>query len=325
MAVATGVAIGAGLAVSAAGLVGSTLLQGAAQSKAAKERLAALSRLESLVPGIENIAARKADTERLAGQLKLQRELDPAAATLRESSLREAARGLDTEQDQAAASLGLDFYRENRSEDPQILALKTRLLADAREALDAGATLPAEFQAELVRTGLERVGQAGIVPTAKGAAGQTTRRLIGSAGIALQEQRRLRAVSDIAAAQDITKTRANILGSMIPLLQSIGTTRSARALAGAQVGNSLVPEFGLSGRELVSLNLERVNQKNAALLGEGDVRASKALSHGQMLSGLLGAGTGLISSGLALSARNPRSAGGGFNPMAPGQIGAPGP
>ena len=233
---------------------------------------------------------------RMKCPLAFQKEADPQAAALREGGLNKLVEALNSE-DTAKAQSALDkIVSEVDQNSPEFAALKAKLLADAKTALDAGATMPPEFQAELVRTGLENAGVTGVTPDKKGAAGQTLRKLMGSAGLALQEQRRQSAVSNIGAATSLEANRASILGNLAAGFQQLNQTRMAQGAAALSMGQGLMPKIGLGGEDVVNMNVANVNLRNQRKLGIADQKALKYQANAEMVNGLIGAGVSLVGS-----------------------------
>ena len=297
-------AIAIGVGVSAAGTIASSAISASAANRASRQRAAALRSLEQLdIPELQRMA-QQADEERFRGTLEVQRRVDPQAAALRETGLsgmlraQETGDAADAESrqilDQLLAEQGLAAGQENE--------LRQKLLADAKTALDAGATLPPEFQAELVRTGLETsAGVAGFRPEDRaGAAGTTVRKLVGSAGLALQEARRKQATENIQTAAGIAGSRVTILGSIAQQFQALATNQLNRSAAATQAGQSLLPSYGLSGSDVANLKQQDIANRNAVTMGVANEGAQRTINNGQMVSSILGSATGALGTGLSL-------------------------
>jgi hypothetical protein len=162
--------------------------------------------------------------------------------------------------------------------------------------LNAGATLPPEFQAELVRSGLESSGASGT--TGSGAAGVQARTLLGSAGLELQAHRRSQATDLLSTADALKQNRASILANTLGVLENTKNQNQARSTAAYQIGAAGVPQAGLNGADVVNLNLQNLNLRNQRTLGVGNVDANYALAKGaanqQLIGGLTSAATGMI-------------------------------
>ncbi len=152
----------------AAGIAaGGAIIGGVAQylqsQKAAATQAKASQRAKDLAwtnldPAVVNAQAQQADIERTKNRLALQAEIDPALAELRGTAgqkLLGEVQGLGGGTPQQLADIAAANAVEGND---QTTALKNRLIDQALEELNAGATLPPDVQAELVKAGLERSG-----------------------------------------------------------------------------------------------------------------------------------------------------------------------
>lgn len=289
----------AGAVIGAAGSVAGAFIQKGATDDAIKAQEKALKRQEARLESInpDELAARAAvqDIAKRANELLAQRMVDPALAAIRQTGaagvLREAQQGPGMG-DAAAAQL----FQETRFQDPKLAALKQQLLDQAKSELDAGAKLPPDFQAELVRTGLERGGTTGFGASGRGAAGQEIRKLLGSGAIKLQQDRQNQAIALSGAAQDIENARVNILAGIFPKLKDLQTANLARQQSVLATGEAAVPQAGLTGSDVVNIGLTKLGTQNQLTSQRGDLGATGALAQGQFLNQLIGAGTSLATS-----------------------------
>lgn len=289
----------AGGVIGAAGSVAGGLIAAGAQKDAIKAQEKALriqqKRLDDLDPNALAQQSTLQDIARRANSLLAQQQIDPALAAVRrvgaEQVLEEAQRG-PGQGDVLADTL----FSEVRDQDPQIAALKDRLLQEAASELDAGATLPPDFQAELVRTGLERSGQAGLGVSGQGATGVGIRKLIGSEGLALKQARQNQAVKLAGAAQDIENARVNILAGIFPKLKDLQTAGLSKAQSVFATGESTVPTVGITGEDVVNIELNKAGAKNQLTGQAGDVAARGAVAQGQLINQLIGEGVSLATS-----------------------------
>lgn len=293
--------ITAGVAIAAA--TAAAVAKKKASDKASKAREEALNGLELLdIPALDD-AAKLADKSSYEGRLKLQRDADPLSAEARATGLRGLTENVDTPNDAKALSY-VDRIAEG-ADDPALEKLRQSLILDAQEAIEAGATIPADVQAELVRAGLETAGAGGLPADRQGASGQTLRRMTGAAGLALKQQRAAQAGQQAQVAASLQQTRANILGSLIPQIQTITMGKSARADAAFRAGASQTPEaYGLTGSDVTNLGVENTKMQNYKTLGLGDVRAQKALAQGDMTSSIIGSVGTAAAGGLGAYAKS---------------------
>lgn len=276
-----------GLAAAAAG---SAYAKGDAARKAGNKMKDAIGRVERIDVAKEQEIAQNYDRERFKGQLALQAELDPKAAALRTEGMDALLASLSDPNETKALELVSKLADEVGTESPAIKALREKIVTDALSELELGAELPADFQAELVRTGLEAGARSGL-GVAKGSGGeQASRRLLGEAGVALKQQRTENAEGALTLDSNINAARTNILTNTAAMLSNLVNSRAGKAQQAATMGYSLVPEYGLSGADAVNLDLARINQKQQLELALGSVEAQKALAKGEMIAGFIGAG-----------------------------------
>jgi len=269
-----------------------------AAKKAAKARDRALDRVKASEPTDLQSKARQTDEERFAGQLDLQKRLDPNAAAARETGLAELAGSVRTEQDTKAAGAADQAYAELAQEDPNTAALRTKLLTDARAELEAGAELPPEFQAEITRAGLEQSSRSGVGVSRMGAAGQTQRKLLGAAGMDLKARRAAAATAAVGAEAQFTSARQQVLSNLSSQLMQIGNNRQQRAANAVAVGNASMPEWGLSGREFANAEVRKQDTKNQVELGKGEVQAGQALAQGAYAAEIAGSVASGVTAGV---------------------------
>lgn len=299
MAIATGLLIAGAVVAAGAGVAAAQAKKSAAK-KAANARQKALESVQVTGPEAVNQLAQRTDEDRYRGQLDLQRKVEPNAAAARESGLKELAGSVRTEQDTQAAKAASTAYSELAEDNPDTAALRQQLLADAKAELDMGAELPPEFQAELVKAGLETSSRSGVGVSRMGASGQTQRKLIGSAGLALKDQRRQAATAAVGAETGFQSARQQVLAGLSSQLMSIGNNRQARAANAVGVAQQLTPEYGLSGREMASLEMKRLDEENRKKLGQGEIQAGRALAQGQYVAELAGTAASAAQTGIGI-------------------------
>lgn len=186
MGLATALIVGA--VVVAAGAVATASVQKHAADKAASAQKKAVSQQTRLVnknmdPDRLNNLARRFDEDRAKRRLEFQKEIDPELAKLRELSKKQLLEGASVPKEQRQSNqLAKQLFEEVKQSDPRIEALKDSLITGAQKELAAGASLPPEFQAELMRAGLNQGSQAGIALD-KNNVGGTQARLLGLAGV----------------------------------------------------------------------------------------------------------------------------------------------
>lgn len=299
-----------------AAVVAAGAAAGSAAAKQDAERKAINKQKDALktVQGIDIDAAKKTVADQdlkyyqdsLAGFKQLHPELDQArqsaegylAETFREDPLAEASR--------------LQKQRVAESEvSPDAAGLRQELLAKTRENLALGASLPPEYQAELVRAGLESAGTVGIGGNRQGAVTQKLGKLIGSAGLELEANRRAEAAKVLSLDDMLTQSRQQILGNLLSTEAQLVGNKLAVYGQTAQSLNSAVPSVGLRGSDVLGLQLKNLELENAKKIKLGELDAQKALSKGAAISGYIQAGNQLVQ-GVAGGMGGGASGGGGM-------------
>lgn len=306
---------------------GAAYLKGAAAKKAGAAQKKALDEQERILrnkldPAALNRLAVTMDRERAINRRKLQEEQDPELAKLRQLGkdelLKEFSRDDNTRE---STQVSQALFRENITADPRMEALKDSIINKAQADLDKGATLPAEYQAELVRSGLN-VGAGAGVGVSRNAVGGVTSRLLGGAGIQLEAQRTAEAQSLIGTANALTTSRANILSSIFPTIKATEDAKLARAAGAFQIGESTLPQSGLSGSDAVNLEVSRRNAMIAARGKRGEVNAQLAIAQGNTNAAYLQA-AGSLATGVIGAYSTPGTGAFGNQPTTP-QVGGGG-
>lgn len=275
----------------------------AAADKAAHAQKQAISKQEEILrrnldPAALNRLAVTMDRERVLSRRKLQEETDPELANLRQYGKEELLKEFQRPSESLnSTKVGNQLFNENISEDPRMTALKDSIIAKAQDDLNKGATLPPEFQAELVRTGLSTGAGAGIGTSANQVGGVTSR-LLGSAGIDLERQRTAEAQQLTNTAQNLTSSRASILSSIFPTVKAVEDAKIQRAGAAFQIGDATLPQSGLSGSDAVNLEVARRNAQIAAKGQRGVVNANQAIAAGNANAAYIQAAGSAVSGAL---------------------------
>lgn len=293
-------------AVAAVGIIGgvaSAVVQKQAADKAAAAQRKAIDQQQAILrkqldPNALNTLAQQLDAERAKNRLELQKEVDPQIAELREFSknelLRLAKQPAGTRQTEQVAR---QLFEENIRPDTDMERLKDTIIARAQEDFDAGATLPPEFQAELVRSGIEAGAQAGIGPSKRSVSGVTSR-LLGGAGIQLKQQRAAEGAALASTADSLARSRQALLANIFPTVAATEAAELGRAAGGLQVAESLLPESGISGVQGVNLEIARRKAQMGLMGQRGEVGAQLALARGQATSNAIGSVTSGLTMGL---------------------------
>lgn len=289
------------LVVTAAVVAGSAYLKGAAAKKAGEAQTKALGEQEKILqnkldPAALNRLAQTLDRERALSRRALQEEIDPELAQLRQKGKEELLREFGTpDASRQTTQVSNQLFNENIKADPRMEALKDSIINKAQADLDAGATLPPEYQAELVRSGLS-TGAGSGVGVSRNQVGGVTSRLLGSAGIQLGQQRVAEAQQLTNTANNLTTSRANILSSIFPTIKATEDAKIARAAGAFQIGESTLPQSGISGSDAVNLEVARRNAMIAARGQKGVINANLAIAQGNENAAYLQA-AGSVASG----------------------------
>lgn len=281
----------------AAGSIAAAAISAEAVEKATDKQIKALEKqrkfiFSELEPGRLSAQAEAQDVARARAQRALQASLDPELSRARlaaTAGVEQQLAGLTTG---AGDALAQQAAQEALAATGGFDELKQRLIDTALSELDAGATLPQDVQAELVKAGLERGARAtgAISPTGL----NETRRLIGQEGVKLQAERQARAAGLGQAAQELETRRANILGSLFPALKSqqLANLQATGGVLG--LSQSTLPEAGLSGQDITNLWLQRVGATGQLMGAAGTAAAQGGLSQAALWNQALGAATGAI-------------------------------
>jgi hypothetical protein len=286
----------AGAAVAALGSMGSAYLTWDAQDSALDAQEAALKKLKTIdIDEMKDLAS-ETDIDRFRKQFEVQRDIDPRFAALRDKGAGNLLRALSDDasgqqySDTTLKALGEDLEAER----PVTQRLIDQLIERAEADLSAGATLPPEFQGELIKAGLERAGARGEAIDGRGVAGTEIRRLLGSEGLALKERREAGALAKVGAAENLRARRSQVLSELAQLDNNLRGAKVNRAAGAIATGSAAVPAVGLTGADAVNMSLSNLDLKNQVTLGLGNIKAQKRLAEGQMYSSMLSSGTNFI-------------------------------
>lgn len=293
----------ASAAIGAGGKVGSAYLEGMAKKRALGAMMKAWQKLRGIDVDAYKKTAFDQARQNYLDRFKLFREGDPELAQVRDVAIQRALDTLnDTSGNQAKAQDVADRLAAGALDlegDAASKKLESSLLQRAQENLDRGAELPPEFQAELVRSGLENAGAAGIGADRKGPLAQLLGKKIGAEQIALERQRAADALQLGQGAQALRTNRLNILAGIAPALQNIDTSRFNLAAGAENLANSEMPQdVGLTGRDVLNLNESNRALDNQRTLALGQLKAGKHIVSGETASKYVQAGTGFLQSAL---------------------------
>jgi len=289
----------AGGIIGAVGSIAGSAIQASAQKKIMQMQLDSIKKQQEFVynelnPTKINAQASEADRQRAQARLRLQGKVDPAALAARYAGEQKVLEGVQGVGQASSDQLAAMAASETAANAGQFEAVKAKMIDQAMTELDAGATLPPDVQAELVKAGLERSGSVSGAAGSPGFGGNIIRKLIGQEALKLQADRQARAQQLSTTAQNLDTARANIIGSLFPRLQQQQMGNITMGQSGVSLSEALKPDAGLSGTDIANLWLARVGATNQLA---GQARNAEAVAMGNIAnawqSGITGAATGL--------------------------------
>jgi len=267
------IAAGVTAAVAVGASVYSANQKGKALKKGMNAQQAAYASLEPLDFDELNKVATEADILKFKTQLEEYSKLDPTFSKLRQaggaSLLSELQAGRDSASTRSIKEIEALTTGSKKSQEDAITALMDRAKAD----LEAGATLPPEFQAELVKAGLEGAGNQGLSIEGRGAAGSEIRRLVGSEGLALKQAREASARENLSAAEMIRQRRLDALSGLTSLDTNVRDANVNRAGKAIAVGAGMMPSIGLTGADAAGVKAANTEFENNRILAQAGVKA----------------------------------------------------
>jgi hypothetical protein len=248
------------------------------------------------------------------------REQNPELAEAREITQRGLRRSLEDVEGEFARTEQLLEQRITEAGKPSPVAeeIRNTLLVQTRDNLNRGAQLPPEFQAELVRTGLEAASASGVGGAKQGPVTQRLGTLLGAAGLELESRRRAEAAQAVQLEDALTRSRQQILGDLVSQSSSLPGAKTGfygTTLAGLE---GMVQPVGLTGRDLLNLDLANTDFEREKILGMGGLSAQMALSQGKAHAAYSRKGGQLVDSVIMAAA------GGGAGGMLGGMMGGGG-
>lgn len=244
--------------------------------------------------------ATAADMDQIRNRLAAQGLVDPSLLQARYNTSDAILKGAgELGAGSEASKLGALTAKEAVAGVPGMQDVKGRLIDEALKELDAGASLPPDVQAELVKAGLERSGQVTGRSSGQGAGGTVLRELIGTAGLALKAQRQERAAKLAESAQGLEESRQKILGTLFPNLSTVQLGQLAGQQNVLKQVNDMVPEVGLSGHDVANLWLARVGATNQLAQAAADAQARGGMAAAQVFGQGLGQAVGYGASAIS--------------------------
>jgi hypothetical protein len=287
VAAAAGAVVGAGLGIWS-------------DSQKRKSEKAAYQAQRDAVRSLEGIDVRKAeqliadkDMAHYTRTLGFFREQHPELAQARDTAMKELADTVEGAREFFSEQERL--FKQQVAEaapDPIIDEIRKELLEQTQANLRRGAELPPQFQAELVKAGLE----GDVTGSRQGPLAQRLGRMIGSAGLEMEAMRRQEAGMALQFDQAIQAARQGILGNLVSQAAQIPAQQAAFFGTTQQGIDSMIPNIGLKGADVFALeeaNRELENQRKMTLAG---LKAQDYISMGNRDASMIGRGAQLASS-----------------------------
>lgn len=282
----------------AAGQVASAAISAGAVKDAARMQVDALNKQREFVydqldPNKIGSAASGADTQRAQDRLALQGITDPELLKQRYASQQKISGQLE------GLGNGVDQVSQTATSEavaglPGMKQAQQKLIDAALKELDAGATLPPDVQNEIVQTGLERAGTTTGNASGHGFGGQILKKMLGTAGIDLQNQRQAKAAALTDAASTLESKRQQILGTLFPNLSTVQLNTLKGTQGVLAQSNQMVPESGLGGTDVANLWLARVGATNQLAQSAADAAARGGTAQAQIWNQGMGAATNYL-------------------------------
>lgn len=283
--------------IGAAGSIASASIQAGAIKKATQMQIDALEKQRQFVydeldPTKVGGASLNADIDRAKNRLALQSQIDPDLLSSRYAAEGKISKQLGELGSGSPEDLVAQLAtKEGMAGVPGMQEGKKQLVDAALKELSAGATLPPDVQAELVKAGLERSGMTTGSASPKGFGGQILRELIGSAGLQLKQQRMTNAQNLLGRAQQLEESRQQLLGTLFPRLAQTQLSVLGGAQNVLQQSNQMVPEAGIGGTDVANIWLSRVGATNQLAQSAADAAARGGMGAAQAWGTGLGAAT----------------------------------
>jgi hypothetical protein len=287
------------------GSVAGAAISAEAIKEATERQVAALERqrdfvFQNLDPSIVGANATAADIQNAYARLALQAQIDPALARIRGTSQEMLEKQL--------AELGIDTGRVSSQAVTEALADRTpqnqaqaAMVDTALQELQAGATLPSDVQAELVKAGLEQSGMTTGAASGKGVGGQLLRTVLGTAGLNLKQQRQQQAAALMQGASDLEARRQQVLQTLFPSLTQAQLGVMGGTTGALSASEALKPTAGLTGSDVANLWLARVGATNQIGQNIANTEAAAGRTVGQIWGGAVSSGLGALGRGIGNS------------------------
>lgn len=282
----------------AAGSIAAAAMQADALRDATQMQIDALERQRQYVyanldPSVIGAQAYQGDVNRALQQRTLQGMIDPALLNQRyasETAISDSLSKIGEESGRVSKQAADEALRGT----PGMDLVKQKLVDQALQELEMGATLPPDVQAEFMKAGLEKSGMTTGSASGQGVGGQILRTILGTEGLKLKAQRQEQAAKLATSAQNLEASRQNILQSLFPRLNEVQLQNLGGQQSVLSQSNAMMPEAGLSGHDVANIWLARVGATNQLAQSAANAAASAAQQSGQIWAGAIGGATRAI-------------------------------
>jgi len=264
-----------------------------AEKKAFEIQRKAIESLKGIDVGKAERTIAQKDIEHYNRSLDFFRQSNPELARARDESMR----GFEKAVGEAAG-----FFDEQKklfqqqvaeaAPDPIVEDIRRTLLEQTQANLKRGAQLPPEFQAELVKAGLE----ADVSGSRQGTLSTRLGTKLGAAGIELEARRRQEAAMALDLDKALSQARQGILGNLVSQAAAIPGQQAQFYSTANEVTNAMVPNIGLKGMDVFQLEEANRALENEKIMQIANIRAQDRLSMGNRDTSMINRGAEMLSS-----------------------------
>lgn len=256
-----------------------------AQKKALKAQRKAIQNLKSIDVAEYKKQANLGDKEYYVNRLENLRQSDPDLAAVRSEGVKAIYNSIAGEGAIKGRELTAMIASEAGGMNTQYKSLEQDLIKRAQEHMTLRGSFSPDYQAELIRSGLESAGTTGVGPNRTGALAQMLGKNIGREQVALQAHREASAQGLLGNAQAMRNQRYAAIQGLLPYVQ--GLPQAQLGQIGMQLATQYGPGGGLSGADTLNMleqNRQLENQKTMEL---GGLSAQGELLKGEKWAGAI--------------------------------------
>lgn len=257
----------------------------------------------------EKMIARK-DMEHYRRSLEFFRQEHPELAKARDQAVQELTKTIEGAREffDAQEQLFKTQVAEATRPDPLVDEIRKTVLEQTQANLRRGAQLPPEFQAELVKAGLET----DVSGSRQGTLAQRTGRLLGMAGLELEAQRRHEAGMALQLDQALKAARQGILGNLVSTASRLPAEQAQFFGTAQQTIDQMTPSIGLKGADVFALEEANRQLENEKKMMLGNLKAQDYLSMGRRDVSMINRGAEMLNVGGSMLGNMGGGGGGGM-------------